>query len=138
MDKATLQNLAELRLQDAAALLNAGRWDAAYYMAGYCIECALKACAAKRFLQHVVPERDLTNKFYTHDFNKLVEIAGLLGALNDRQKIDVEFRFNWNLVSAWNESKRYDIGMSEGESRAMLLAVSDKDSGVLTWLRTQY
>ncbi|HCC57522.1 MAG TPA: hypothetical protein DEQ47_09700 [Solibacterales bacterium] len=72
MDRATLQQLAELRLKDAEALLAAGQWDGAYYLPGYCIECALKACAAKQFRLHEVPEKSLVNAFYTHDFDKLV------------------------------------------------------------------
>jgi HEPN domain-containing protein len=48
MNRADFQQLAELRLQDAEALLQAGRYEAAYYLAGYAIECALKACIAKR------------------------------------------------------------------------------------------
>lgn len=47
MDRTQLQQLAELRLRDADALLAARQWAAAYYLLGYCIECALKACVAK-------------------------------------------------------------------------------------------
>jgi hypothetical protein len=32
------------RVRDAAALLKARRWSAAYYLAGYAAECGLKAC----------------------------------------------------------------------------------------------
>jgi len=49
MDRIKLQQLAEVRLKDAEVLLTAGQWEAAYYLLGYCIECALKACVAKQF-----------------------------------------------------------------------------------------
>jgi HEPN domain-containing protein len=69
MDRAQLQQLAELRLRDADALLTAGRWDAAYYLLAYCVECALKACVAKQFRLHEVPDKKLVNSFYTHSFD---------------------------------------------------------------------
>lgn len=138
MDKTTLQELAELRLRDVEVLLDAGRWDAAYYLAGHCVECSLKACAALRFKEHVVPEKDLVAKFYTHRLRDLLELAGLGAELERRQKTDGAFRYNWNVVSAWHETKRYDINMPEEDARAMYLAVSDEESGVLSLLRTQY
>jgi hypothetical protein len=42
-DRATFQQLAELRLAEARALHAEGLYSGAYYLAGYAIECALKA-----------------------------------------------------------------------------------------------
>jgi hypothetical protein len=61
MDRTQLRQLAGLRLRDAGALLAARPWAAAYYLLGYCIECALKACVAKQFLQCEVPGKKLVN-----------------------------------------------------------------------------
>jgi len=47
VDKRRLQKLAEVRLKDAQALLGRKRWSGAYYLSGYVIECALKACLLK-------------------------------------------------------------------------------------------
>ncbi len=47
VDKRRLQKLAEIRLKDAQALLGRKRWFGAYYLSGYAIECALKACLLK-------------------------------------------------------------------------------------------
>lgn len=44
MDRKKLQWLAEERLKDAKALLGRKRWSGAYYLCGYAVECALKAC----------------------------------------------------------------------------------------------
>ena len=49
MYRSDFQKLAEDRIADAGALFEAHRYDAAYYLAGYAVECALKACIAKRF-----------------------------------------------------------------------------------------
>jgi hypothetical protein len=41
MNRADLQQIAELRLQEARTLLTGGFPDGAYYLAGYAVECAL-------------------------------------------------------------------------------------------------
>jgi HEPN domain-containing protein len=51
MNRDDFQSLATERLDDAAALLNAGRYAGSYYVSGYAIECALKACIARRTRQ---------------------------------------------------------------------------------------
>ena len=48
MNRADFQKLAEIRLEEAATLLNAGKFDGAYYLSGYAVECGLKACIAKQ------------------------------------------------------------------------------------------
>ena len=77
MDRTSLQQLAELRLKDAEALLTAGQWEAAYYLLGYCVECALKACVAKQFRLHEGPDKKLVNSFYTHRLDELLTISGV-------------------------------------------------------------
>ena len=47
VDRKDLQELSKVRLREATALLNLGLFDGAYYLAGYSVECALKACIAK-------------------------------------------------------------------------------------------
>ncbi len=47
MNRTVLQLLTEDRLKDAGVLLANGRYGAAYHLAGYAVECALKACFAK-------------------------------------------------------------------------------------------
>jgi hypothetical protein len=44
LTRTDLQQLADARIAEANALLAAGLWDGAYYLAGYAVECALKAC----------------------------------------------------------------------------------------------
>jgi HEPN domain-containing protein len=47
MTRKDLQKLAAIRLKEAKLLLAANAPDGAYYLAGYAVECALKACIAK-------------------------------------------------------------------------------------------
>jgi len=48
VNRAELRQLAEDRILDAEHLLAAGRWSGAYYLAGYAVECGLKACIMAR------------------------------------------------------------------------------------------
>jgi len=61
----------------AEALLNAGQWSGAYYLAGYAVECGLKACIAKLTNEHDFPDKDVVNKSYSHKINVLLEVAEL-------------------------------------------------------------
>lgn len=48
MNRLDLQNLALARLEEVEVLLNNHKYSGAYYLSGYVIECALKACIAKQ------------------------------------------------------------------------------------------
>lgn len=47
MNRSDFQKLTELRLTEANALLGAKCYEGAYYLTGYAVECALKACIAQ-------------------------------------------------------------------------------------------
>lgn len=140
MNRSDLQLLAGARVADAEALLERGRWAAAYYLLGYAVECALKACAARQFRQDEVPERTVVTDFYTHRLDKLlsIRISGVKPDLEARTAADLAFRFNWNTVRDWNESSRYDHSTPEIKARDMLNAVADPATGILTWLKIQW
>lgn len=138
MDRSDLQILAEVRVSDAEALLQAGRWAAAYYLLGYAIECGLKACVAKQFREHEVPDKKVVNDFYTHRLEQLLNISGVKEALEEQAAADPQFQMNWYSVRDWNETSRYEHATAEAKARDMLIAVTDAASGVLTWLKTQW
>jgi hypothetical protein len=138
MDRSDLKVLADLRVVDAQALLQAGRWAAAYYLPGYAVECALKACVAKQFREDEVPEKATVNDFYTHRLDKLLNISGVKDALQKQAAADPQFSVNWNAVCDWNETSRYEHSTTEAKARDMLKAVNNPSSGVLTWLKTQW
>jgi HEPN domain-containing protein len=64
-------------LKEAKALLDAGLPDGAYYLAGYAVECALKACIAKSTLRYDFPDKTTVDKSYTHSLTQLVGVANL-------------------------------------------------------------
>jgi hypothetical protein len=138
MNRVDLQHLADARVADAEALLQAGRWAAAYYLLGYAVECGLKACAARQFQQDVVPDKTVVNHFYTHRLDQLLDISGVKEPLEARSRTEVQFRVNWNTVRDWNEASRYDHTTTEAKARDMLVAVADANNGVLPWLKAQW
>jgi hypothetical protein len=47
MNRNDFQKISRLRVKEAKALLDNGYPAGAYYLMGYAVECALKACIAK-------------------------------------------------------------------------------------------
>src|SRR4051812_7843170 len=109
MNRNDLQLLAATRLAEAKALLAAGFPAGAYYLAGYAVECALKACIAKRVQQYDFPEKRKVEQSWSHDLVKLVGTAELEVALTAEVQQTQGFAKNWNVVKDWNESKRYIV-----------------------------
>jgi AbiV family abortive infection protein len=135
MNRTDLQALAEDRLADAQVLLANGRFGAAYYLAGYAIECALKACIAKLTKAEDFPIRNSTNTVYIHDLKKLAAVAGIEVAIVQLAKNDQAFLANWEVVSDWSEESRYDRAVGQRLAELMINAVVDSRSGVLQCIR---
>jgi len=135
LNRLQLQGLAERYVIDAENLLMSRRWSSAYYLAGYAIECALKACIAKEVRQHDFPDYRIVREFYTHDLRQLLKLAGLKGPLGERASESVGFYDNWfRIVVGWNESSRYE-NPTQDMAEDMFRAVSNSEEGVLPWLR---
>lgn len=138
MNRTDLQLLSDARVDDAQALLLAGRWAAAYYLLGYAVECGLKACAARQFRQDEIPDKTVVTDFYTHRLVKLLGISGVKADLEARASAEQGFQVNWNTVRDWSEASRYDHSTTEVKARDMLVAVADPLTGVLPWLKAQW
>ncbi|CAN5820716.1 hypothetical protein BH23PLA1_BH23PLA1_41730 [soil metagenome] len=134
MNRTQLQQLAEVRVRDADALLNAGQWSGAYYLAGYAVECSLKACIAKLTNQHEFPDKDLAMRSYTHRIEVLVEVAGIELQRKADAKADPALGANWQIVKDWDEKARYQL-WTEPKARELFAAVTDPIHGVLLWIR---
>lgn len=138
MNRKDLQTLADLRVVDAKILLEAGRFSAAYYLLGYAVECALKACIAKQIKEHDFPDKQLIVDSYSHKLEQLIRISGVKPQSDDRIKQDQSFEVNWTTVKDWTESARYDDNVPETRARDLLNAVTDSQRGVLPWLKTMW
>jgi hypothetical protein len=87
VNRRDFQLLSAVRLKEAKALLEAGFPDGAYYLAGYSVECALKACIAKRTNRHDFPDKKRANESYTHNLTQLVITAKLEAVSEHLKKI---------------------------------------------------
>lgn len=132
-----LQRIAEVRFDDALLLLRSNRPSSAYYLAGYAIELALKACISKIFQSNAIPDKSFVNAIHTHKLAELMNMSGLLPALNVKMKADSVFAGNWGIVSQWNESSRYEI-WDPVAAASLLQAINDQEHGVLPWLKIHW
>ena len=137
MNRGNFQVLAELRLREAEALFAAGLPDGAYYLAGYAVECALKACIAKRTKEYDFPEKSLVNESYTHNLKELVRLALLKGDLELAIQEDPVMETNWTIVQSWSENSRY-ARRTVIEASALLQAVENQSGGILPWVRQRW
>lgn len=80
VSRTEFQQLSQTRQKEAETLLAAGHFAGAYYLIGYAVECALKACIAKQFLHHTVPDRKLLQGFFVHDLGQLLSLSALKDA----------------------------------------------------------
>jgi hypothetical protein len=135
MNKADLENLAEIRLQEAKALLSAECYPGAYYLAGYALECALKACIAKQVKAFDFPDKLLANDCYTHNLAKLLVTANLKQALTQQARMDENFEANWGVVNQWSEEARYRCDIDRQEAIDLFDAITNDLSGILPWLK---
>lgn len=136
--RAEFQELAERRLEEAKALLELGKWDGAYYLAGYAVELALKACIIKVLMEtDAFPEREFSKNCYTHDIEKLVRSAKLHNQWEKAKDADPAFLANWALARDWSEAKRYHR-IDEFEAEALYTAIADDEHGVLSWIKARW
>jgi hypothetical protein len=79
------------------------------YLAGYAVECAFKACIARRTQAHDFPPKpQVVQSFYQHKIASLANLAELHNELRDRLKLGGQFESNWSHVIKWSEDKRYE------------------------------
>jgi len=136
MNRVEFQTLATERLSDAEALIKAARYACAYYVAGYAVECALKACIARKTNQDDFPPKD-AQRYYLHDISKLLDGAGPGLAFEQEAAQDPIFRANWATVKDWTEEARYQRH-AQRQAEEIMSAIIDPDHGVLQWLRRNW
>ena len=141
MNQADLRRMTEERLRDARALLAGGRWEFAYYTAGYSVECALKSCVLARMIETGWVFDEANKKVddcRTHSFGKLIEIAGLKEEREARLQASTstgdEFARHWGIVNLWEVTSRYE-SKTEIEAKTLFAAITDEPDGVLRWIR---
>jgi HEPN domain-containing protein len=134
MNRQDFQRLAVTRLSDAELLLAHGNYGGAYYLCGYVVECALKACIAKNTQQYDFPDLKLAQRSHSHRIGDLLGVAGLQVLLDTAMASNPNLRISWAIAVNWNEQSRYEM-RSEDEARALYEAVTDNTNGVFQWIR---
>lgn len=134
MNRKEFQKLAHQRIKEARILLQKRQASGAYYLAGYAVECALKACIAKQTKRYEFPDKDKVNQSWKHDLTDLVKAAGLEQELKGLLQAQHAFKLNWTLVKDWNTKKRYDLRITIQAARDLQGAITDPNDGVLQWL----
>lgn len=99
------------------------------------MECGLKACIAKRTRQFYFPDKKLANDSYTHDLAKLLITAGLKQELLLQENQDINFKLNWSVANKWSEESRYDHTIEKQDAKDLFEAITENQSGVLSWLK---
>jgi HEPN domain-containing protein len=138
MNRGGFQQISEIRRRDAATLLKARQYSGAYYLTGYAVECALKACVAKQVRRYDFPDRKLANEVFTHDLEKLMSLAGLAPELKKEMETNKHLELNWAVVKDWSESSRYEIGITEAQARDLYSACTARKDGVLNWIKRRW
>jgi hypothetical protein len=105
VNRRDFQKLAEVRLKDAQVLLTAHQFDGAYYIGGYAVECALKACICRSTPGHEFPPRETHGTFYIHDLEGLVKVAGIDAYWERDCQADETLAQYWAVVKDWKEDK---------------------------------
>lgn len=115
---------------DAAVLMQHGRWLGAMYLAGYAVECRLKAKLMEIMdvwsldeLEGAIEKRmGFRPNLRTHEISVLMTLLDHLVACNSR--MSVEIRKAYGLCTMWNSQFRYSpVDSSEIECRKFFNAV---------------
>jgi len=130
-----LKQLASDRIEDSRILLENRRWSAGYYLIGYAVEIALKACMLK-FVEEtgvIFADKRFAEKCWTHKFDDLLKQANLEPQYRKERDANAAFASFWSIASLWTESCRYDQ-KSEADARALYDAITNDSDGVFKWI----
>ncbi|MEO7175421.1 MAG: hypothetical protein ABIV51_06160 [Saprospiraceae bacterium] len=136
--------LAAKRLEEAEILLNNGKFEGAFYLAGYSIELTLKA----KICEHLdVPNlfasseqgkpflANLRKAVKIHNLETLFTFSGLANKLDIKKSGDQDFSKLFGLIVCWNEDARYSTptDISEISTRKIIEFLKAKN-GLLAWI----
>jgi len=104
---AELDSIARARIEDAKALLTAGRFDGATYLCGYAVEVALKARICRTLNWAEFPstggEFQAYRSFQTHELDVLLRLSG------QEARVKQNHFPLWNAVAVWKAESRYNV-----------------------------
>lgn len=131
------QRLTELRAKEASALVRSHNQQGAYYLAGFAVECALKACIAKKTRRHDFPaDAKQAGRVYSHDLTELLKLADLDPQLDRDMKTKPQLAANWGVIKAWRIDCRYETSGLNGKD--MVNSLNAQVDGVLAWIKLHW
>jgi HEPN domain-containing protein len=137
MNRADLQRLSNTRIREAKILFAAGEYSGAYYLAGYAIECALKACYAKGIQRYDFPDKK-AQKIFIHNLPELVVLAQLRDELLAEKQQNGKFSASWEILCKWSEESRYSSTLTKNQAEEILDAIVRRRDGVLPWIKRHW
>lgn len=111
-----------------------------YYLAGYAVECGLKACVVDFVEKNpgiIYEKRGFSDACWTHKLSDLIVVAGLSAACDADGISNPAFEQNWAEVIKWHEASRY-VFASEVQARKLFDAISHPQDGVMKWIRDHW
>ena len=138
MNKFDLEKLVEIRVKESKVLLQSKCFQGAYYLIGYALECAFKACISKQVKEFDFPDKKLAATSHTHNLSQLLGVSGLKQKLKEKEDQDENFKLNWAVVKDWSEVSRYNCNIDEISAINLYEAITDRDSGMLVWVKNYW
>ena len=125
------------RRDDAEALLQAGRYRGAMYLAGYAVECLLKVRLMERFgqpnlraLEEELQRRGLLaagGTAFTHQLGTLLTLTGSRHRLEQDRNLWPLF----NVVNGWEPAWRHNPDLADADEAGDYLRATDS---ILRWI----
>ena len=148
-----IKKLAYLRLEEADILCQVGKYDGAFYLAGYSIELMLKAKICNYFginnlfdfndnkISHGVS--NVRKALKTHDITVLFMLSGLKPKF-DKAKSEKMILLKTNALlfegsgkCSWNEQLRYQLNSQNSDKVKDLIDLLKRDDGLLKWIENE-
>lgn len=129
-----LKKLARMRVRESKVLLAAKEYCGAYYLAGYAIECSLKAVVSKKFEKSKIPDKRFVNDIYTHKLDDLLRHADLKSQFEADCRTNPDLAANWMVIKDWSEERRYSVSISKADATDIYAAITERGNGVLKWI----
>jgi hypothetical protein len=144
--RAEFKTLANKRLDEAKALQQAGHYEAAFYLAGYAVECGLKAAVCKTLQIDIFDmPTDLHKGFKTHRLDHLIVLSGLSKQLAEDIAADTSLSLaaspfltpplDFEGWQSWSEQVRYNV--IDCPEQVLQEFVSNVDY-FMSWLRNHW
>ena len=127
---AELDSIARARIEDAKALLTAGRFDGATYLCGYAVEVALKARICRVLNWPEFPstsgEFQAYRSFQTHELDVLLRLSG------QEARIKQNHFALWNTVAVWKAESRYNVvGTAQQPDATVMIQAAEELLAIL-------